>query len=175
MRGLLLSVICVHLSIFTGEITQKRIVKDVVLGDPDWIQKVTVLLCNLIQKLLYGSYNQSNWHWWAYWTKHTLTHLAPDSSVEGKDPLRLECPGDGCCLLYRSVGAATRAHVKQPVPTSENCRLSSWNKQMILLVRPQSFEGDVLRLTDVKAYIYSSYSRSIIGLGQFSLRAGTTG
>lgn len=38
---------------------------------------------------------RSDWNWWAYWTKHTSTHLASDSSVQGKEPLMLGSADDG--------------------------------------------------------------------------------
>ena len=79
-----------------GEITRKVRVRETVLGDPDWIQKVAVLLCNLFCKTRYVDHiTRSDWNRGVYWTKHTLTHLATDSSVQGKDAVMLGSPSDG--------------------------------------------------------------------------------
>lgn len=87
----------VFLSLFLqAEITQKIRVRQIVLGDPDWIKRVAVLLYDLLYETCCMDHiTRSDWKWWAYWTKRTSTHLASDSSIQGKDPLMLESASDG--------------------------------------------------------------------------------
>lgn len=153
MISLFLSIICVLLAIFTGENNSIR-ARVIVLGDPDWIQEVSVLLYNLFDDTCCMAHvTRSDCNWWAYWTKCTSTRSASASSLQGKDPVMLGSVGVGCAFLLPHVGVLSRVCMKESVPKFENFSLSSLNKQMILLLQPQSFEDDALQLTNVKVYL----------------------